>query len=114
MQGLIAFWSYALAACLFASVLLWRLRSRVHDTDRLLLGAGFATASGATVGAVRGPIDPLTMLCGSLRALLWVMLLYGMSSGLRAGALHGLRLVFAAVALVIGLQLVLSLLAATV
>ncbi|HKX91228.1 MAG TPA: XrtA/PEP-CTERM system histidine kinase PrsK [Sphingomicrobium sp.] len=110
MSGLISFWSYALAACLFASLLLWRLRTRVDPADRLLLAAFFATAVWATVAAVRGPTDTLAMIAGSLRNLVWVMLLYNMSSGLRHSALKGLRLVFAAVALVIGLQLVLGLL----
>jgi putative PEP-CTERM system histidine kinase len=107
---LISFWSYALAACLFASLLLWRLRTRVDPSDRLLLAAFFATAVWATVAAVRGPSDTLAMIAGSLRNLVWVMLLYNMSSGLRHSAVNGLRLVFAAVALVIGLQLVLGLL----
>lgn len=108
MSGLIAFWSYALAACLFASLLLWRLRTRVDPSDRLLLAAFFATAVWACVGAVRGPTDTLTMVGGSLRNLMWIMLLYSMSSGLRHSTLKGLRLVFAAIALVIGLQLILS------
>jgi putative PEP-CTERM system histidine kinase len=114
MNGLIAFWSYGLAACLFASLLLWRLRRRVDQSDRLLLAALFATAMWATVGALKGPTDALTMICGSLRNLVWVMLLYSMSSGLRLGAWRGLRLVFAAVALVIGLQLILGLISVSV
>jgi putative PEP-CTERM system histidine kinase len=109
VNALIAFWSYALAACLFASILLWRLRSRVDRSDRVLLAAYLATALWATSGAVRGPTDPLTMVCGSLRNLAWIMLLYSMSGDLRASSLRGLRLVFGAVALVIGLQLVLGL-----
>jgi putative PEP-CTERM system histidine kinase len=109
VNALIAFWSYALAACLFASILLWRLRSRVDRSDRVLLAAYLATALWATSGAVRGPTDALTMVCGSLRNLSWIMLLYSMSGELRASSLRGLRLVFGAVALVIGLQLVLGL-----
>jgi putative PEP-CTERM system histidine kinase len=107
MNGLVAFWSYAVAACAFVSLLLWRLRTRVDPAERLLLAGFFATAVWATVGAVRGPDETLTLACSSLRNLIWVMLLYSMSSGLRDGALKGLRLVFGAVALVIGLQLVL-------
>jgi hypothetical protein len=49
------------------------------------------------------------MVCGSLRNLAWIMLLYSMSGDLRASSLRGLRLVFGAVALVIGLQLMLGL-----
>jgi putative PEP-CTERM system histidine kinase len=109
VNALIAFWSYALAACLFASILLWRLRTRVDQSDRVLLAAYLATALWATSGAIRGPTDPLTMVCGSLRNLAWIMLLYSMSGDLRASSLRGLRLVFGAVALVIGMQLVLGL-----
>ncbi|HZC38852.1 MAG TPA: GAF domain-containing protein, partial [Sphingomicrobium sp.] len=108
MNALIAFWSYALAACLFASILLWRLRTRVDGSDRMLLAAYLGTALWATCSAVRGPTDPLTMVCGSLRNLAWIILLYSMSVDLRASALRGLRLVFGAVGLVIGLQLVLG------
>ena len=49
------------------------------------------------------------MVCGSPRNLAWIMLLYSMSGDLRASSLRGLRLVFGAVALVIGMQLVLGL-----
>ena len=108
VDALIAFWSHALAACVFASILLWRSRIRADNSDRILLGACLATTLWAVMSAIRGPTDTLTTMSGSLRNLAWIMLLYSMANGLRAGSLRGLRLVFAAVALVIGLQLVLS------
>ena len=74
----------------------------------LLLAACSATAIWAAVAAVYGPIDPLTMSAGTLRNLIWVILLYDMSGGARVAAPSGLRLVFAAVALSIGLHLALS------
>ena len=108
MQGLIAFWSYALAACAFASVVLWRGRARGDRSEKLLLFACATTSVWAIVAAVWGRVDPMTMTFGTFRNLVWVMLLYDMSSGIRGSALNGLRLVFAAVALSIGLHFALS------
>jgi putative PEP-CTERM system histidine kinase len=104
VDGLIAFWSYALAACVFAAVILWRLRERVEGPARLLLGACFATALWASMSAVRGPVDPITMPTETLRNLSWIVLLHAMSEDLQRGARRGIRLVLGAVALVIGMQ----------
>src|SRR5258705_11620821 len=60
------------------------------------------------VAAVWGRTDPMTMTFGTLRNLLWIVLLYDMSSGIRGSAGGGLRLVFAAVALSLGLHFALS------
>jgi putative PEP-CTERM system histidine kinase len=103
-----AFWSYALAACAFASVVLWRARTRGDRSEALLLAACAVTAIWAAVAAVYGRTDPMTMTAGTLRNLLWVILLYDMSGGSRTAAPSGLRLVFAAVTLSIGLHLALS------
>jgi len=108
VQGLIAFWSYALAACAFASIVLWRARAPSDRTEKLLLAACAGTAIWAGVAAVWGRTDPMTMTFGTLRSLIWVILLYDMSSGIRSSAISGLRLVFAAVALSIGLHFALS------
>ncbi len=108
MPGLMAFWSYALAACAFASVVLWRARQRGDRSDALLLAACSVTAIWAAVAAVYGRTDPMTMTAGTLRNLIWVILLYDMSGGSRVAAPSGLRLVFAAVTLSIGLHLALS------
>jgi putative PEP-CTERM system histidine kinase len=111
VQDLILFWSYAAAACAFASVVLWRIRVRAERSEKLLVAACAATAIWAMVAAVCGRTDPMTMLFGTLRNLVWVMLLYEMSGGMRGHALTGVRLVFAAVALSLGLHLVLNTLA---
>ena len=87
VNGLIAFWSYALAACAFASIVLWRSRSRSDRTEKLLLAACAGTAIWAVVAAVWGRTDPMTMTFGTLRNLVWVMLLYDMSGGIRGSAL---------------------------
>jgi putative PEP-CTERM system histidine kinase len=108
MQGLIAFWSYTLAACAFASIVLWRVRAHSDRTERLLLAACAGTAVWAAVAAIWGRTDPMTMTFGTLRNLIWIMLLYDMSGGIRGSVLSGLRLVFAAVALSIGLHFALS------
>ena len=111
MQDLIGFWSYALAACAFASVVLWRVRGRVDASDRLLLLACFTTAIWAMVAGVCGRNDPFTMTAGNVRNLAWIILIYEMAGGPRREAVIGMRLVFSAVALVIGLHFILSLLA---
>ncbi len=110
MNALIAFWSYAVAACLFGSMLVWRLRDRVEGPDRLLVGAFFATAVWASVSAIRGPTNMFTLPTETIRNLLWIMLLHSISGDLAHSARRAIRLVFAAVALVIGVQLSLNLL----
>ena len=99
MDALIGFWSYALAACAFASVALWRVRSRVDRSDQLLIAACFATAISALVAGVWGRTDPMTMAFGNLRNLAWIVLIYDMAGGTRGNPFVGLRLVFGAVAL---------------
>jgi putative PEP-CTERM system histidine kinase len=107
---LVAFWSYAVAACLFASILFWRLRERPEGPARFLIGAYFATAVWASVSAMRGPTDLVTIPAETIRNLSWVMLLHAISGDLKHSARHAIRLVFAAVGLVIGVQLSLDLL----
>jgi putative PEP-CTERM system histidine kinase len=110
VNALIAFWSYALAACLFASLLLWRLRERVERPGRLLVGAYFATAVWASISAMRGPVDLVTIPAETIRNLSWIVLLHAISGDLKHSGRRAIRLVFAAVALVIGIQLTLELL----
>jgi putative PEP-CTERM system histidine kinase len=110
MIALLSFWSYALAACLFASIILWRLRNRVEGTSRLLVAGYFAMAVWASVSAIRGPVDLLTITAETLRNLVWLVMLHAMWGDIKDGARSGLRLVFSAVALVIGTQLALNLL----
>src|SRR3954468_12032778 len=110
MTSIASFWSYALAACLFASLILWRLRERVEGTARLLVAGYFATAVWASVSAMRGPTDVLTMPAETLRNLVWLVMLHAMWSDIKDEAGSALRLVFGAVALVIGTQFALNLL----
>ena len=103
MQPLIGFWSYALAAATFATLLIWRLGAGVRQSGhRLLLGAFALTACWAWLTAI-DPGSPLLRYAETCRNLIWVALLYSLSA--TADAPHrGVRLVYSAVAGVLGLQ----------
>ena len=106
MDGLIAFWSHALAAACFAALMLWRLGEAARQpAQRLLAGAFALTACWAWIGAVAAG-EPLFAFAESARNLLWVSFLYSLSTASQEDRQHGLRLVYAAVAAVIGLQLI--------
>ena len=105
MDALIGFWSHALAAALFAALMIWRLRDAARSPAQRLLAASFAiTACSAWLGAV-APGTPVLAFAESARNLLWISLLYRLSAA-GEDREHGLRLVYAAVAGVIGLQLI--------
>jgi len=105
VHSLIAFWSHAFAAVLFAALTLWRIRDAARQPLQRFLAAAFAiTACWAWLTAV-GAGDPVVGYAESARNLLWISLLYSLSA---AGdeREHGLKLVYGAVAAVIGLQLI--------
>nr|WP_294847763.1 XrtA/PEP-CTERM system histidine kinase PrsK [uncultured Sphingomonas sp.] len=106
MQGLIAFWTHALAALLFASLTAWELRRGVSEGQQRLLLAAFAlTAIWAWVTAV----EPNSMLAGyaeTARNLSWVGVLYRLADTDGSERLRGVKPVYAAVGGVLGLQLV--------
>ena len=105
MNALITFWSHALAAMLFASLLLWRLSDVSRQPGQRLLLAAFAmTACWAWLEAVT-PHQGLVTFAESARNLIWLGLLYVLSSA-RDERQHGVRLVYGAVGAVVGLQLV--------
>jgi len=106
MHALINFWSHALAAGCFAALMIWRLGEAARQPSQRLLAAAFAmTACWAWLAAV-APDATLLGFAESARNLLWVSLLYGLSAADRDEREHGLKLVYAAVAGVIGLQLI--------
>ena len=106
MTGLITFWSHALAAACFAALMIWRLGEAARRPAQRLLAAAFAiTACWAWLGAI-APSAPVFGFAESARNLLWVSLLYGLSAEKGDGREHGVKLVYAAVAGVIGLQLI--------
>src|SRR5215207_1228725 len=106
MQALIAFWSHALCAAAFLGLLIWRLGASRQQDQRLLF-AGFAvTSCWAWLNAIL-PGDPLAAYAETARNLVWIGLIYSLSatSGKRQ---HGVRLVYGAVAAVLGFQLVVT------
>jgi len=106
VDALIAFWSHALAAACFAALMLWRLGEAARQpAQRLLAGAFALTACWAWLAAVAAG-EPVLAFAESARNLLWVSLLYSLSTATGEERQHGLRLVYAAVAAVIGLQLI--------
>lgn len=105
MGALIGFWSHALAAALFSALLIWRLGNAARQpSQRLLAGAFALTACWAWLSAVSWG-DPIVGYSESARNLLWISLLYSVSAAGERRE-HGLKLVYAAVAAVIGLQLI--------
>jgi putative PEP-CTERM system histidine kinase len=107
---LTGFWSHAIAAALFVSLILWRLKIGIrHPAQRLML-AGFAlTACWAWLSAI-APSSPLPVFAETMRNLVWVGVLHSLSSDGDGERQHGVRWVYAAVAAVLGLQLVADLL----
>ena len=105
MDALIGFWSHALAAAFFAALALRRLGDAArHPAQRLVTGALAMTACWAWLAAVT-PSDPIVGYAESARNLLWISLLYSLSAASEERE-HGLKLVYGAVAGVIGLQLI--------
>ncbi|HWC57036.1 MAG TPA: XrtA/PEP-CTERM system histidine kinase PrsK [Sphingomicrobium sp.] len=110
MDALIGFWSHALAAALFAALALWRLRDAArHPAQRLLAGSFALTACWAWLSAV-APGELIGGFAESARNLLWISTLYTLSAADKDRE-HGLKLVYGAVAAVIGLQLITAALA---
>ncbi|MGN6850168.1 MAG: XrtA/PEP-CTERM system histidine kinase PrsK, partial [Sphingomicrobium sp.] len=106
MDALIGFWSHALAAAVFAALMIWRVADAARDPSQRLLASAFAlTACWAWLGAV-APAEAVFGFAESARNLIWVSLLYSLSPASREEREHGLKLVYAAVAAVIGLQLI--------
>ena len=105
MQGLIAFWSHALAAAVFVGLLIWRIGAGARDPGQRLLLAGFAvTACWAWMSAI-APGELMTRCAETARNLMWVSLLYSLSVK-GAERQHGVKLVYAAVSSVVVFQVV--------
>jgi putative PEP-CTERM system histidine kinase len=105
VDALITFWSHALGAACFAALTLWRLGEAARRPEQRLLACAFAmTACWAWLAAVV-PDDQLTSLAESARNLIWISVLYSLSSAERDRQ-QALKLVYGAVAGVIGLQLI--------
>ncbi len=112
MDSLLAFWSHALGAVAMAAVLLWQLRGWVAGpAQKLLLGGLLSTSASAWLSGVQ--VD--TMLAANAetaRNLIWVAMLYVLSStGEKGSRQQGVALVYGAVALVLGAQILVDSLA---
>lgn len=105
MEALIAFWTHALAAALFASLTLWELRRGLAESEQRMLLAAFAmTGLWAWITA----LAPTTMLAAyseTARNLVWVGVLYRLAGIDSSEEQRGVKPVYAAVACVLGLQL---------
>src|SRR4029453_18314233 len=107
---LTGFWSHAIAAALVVSLILWRLHIGIRHTAQRLMLAGFAlTACWAWLSAIT-PASQLPLFAETMRNLIWIGVLHSLSSGGEGERQHGVRWVYAAVAAVLGLQLVVDLL----
>ncbi len=106
----LAFGGYAVAALLFSAMILWRSRRGVRLPAQRLLLAGFAlTACWSWLSAI-GPGSTIAGLAETFRNLLWLGLLHSLSGGRDAvERQRGVRLVYGAVAAVLGLEVVLEL-----
>ncbi|HEU5481615.1 MAG TPA: XrtA/PEP-CTERM system histidine kinase PrsK [Sphingomicrobium sp.] len=108
MSPLIAFWSHALAAAMFASLLIWRLAAGARQPGhRLLLGAFALTACWAWLEAVM-PHSAIASYAETARNLVWVGLLYSLYVSSSERGQKSVRLVYAAVSAVLGFQLVVT------
>ena len=108
MEALLAFWSHALAAALYSALVLWELRRgiRIGSEHRMLLAALALTACWAWLTAVE-PLSMLAAYAETARNLVWVGVLYRLAEG-DGGEMRqrGVQPVYAAVAGVLGLQMV--------
>jgi len=106
VQALIAFWTHALAAALFASLTLWELRRGIGESEQRMLLAAFAlTGCWAWITAL-APTTMLAAYAETARNLVWVGVLYRLAGIDSSEEQRGVKPVYAAVAGVIGLQLV--------
>jgi len=106
MSPITAFWSHALAATMFASLLIWRLGTGARQPGhRLLLGAFALTACWAWLEAI-GPGGAIARYAESARNLVWVGVLYSLYASNSDGRQRGVKLVYAAVSAVLGMQFV--------
>ena len=98
MEALIAFWTHALAAALFASLTLWELRRGVGESEQRMLLAAFAlTACWAWITAM-APTTMLAAYSETARNLVWVGVLYRLAGIDSSEEQRGVRPVYAAVA----------------
>jgi hypothetical protein len=105
VEALIAFWTHALAAALFASLTVWELRRGLGESEQRMLLAAFAlTGIWAWITAM-APTSMLAAYSETARNLVWVGVLYRLAEIDGRGEQRGVKPVYGAVAAVLGLQL---------
>jgi putative PEP-CTERM system histidine kinase len=106
----IGLWSHLLAAALYGALAVFQLRRWNGDPRNRPLISAFAAVSVWTIFlALLGPYNFLTQLAESGRNLAFLAFMYGLMMGAEdGGAQSGIKSVFAAVAAVIGLQIVIG------
>jgi putative PEP-CTERM system histidine kinase len=105
LDALIAFWTHALAAALFASLTLWELRRGLGESEQRMLLAAFAlTGAWAWITAM-APTSMLAAYSETARNLVWIGVLYRLADIDGREEQLGVRPVYGAVAAVLGLQL---------
>ena len=105
MEALIAFWTHALAAALFASLTLWELRRGLPESEQRMLLAAFALTSCWAWVTALAPTTMLAAYSETARNLVWIGVLYRLAGIDSSEEQRGVKPVYAAVACVLGLQL---------
>jgi len=113
MIAFAALWSHLLAAALYGALAVFQLRLWNGDPrNRPLIGAFAAMSVWTIFLALLGPYNFPAQLAESGRNLAFLAFMYGLMTGAgeagEAGRQRGLKSIFAAVAAVIGLQMVLG------
>ena len=110
MIALIALWSHLLAACLYGALVLWQLRQWPGEPRSRPLVTAFAVmAVWAIFMALLGPFHFLSQLADCARHLAFLAFLYGLMSDEEAHRRQRpVKAVYAAVAAVIALQIVIA------
>ena len=110
MVGVVGLWSHALAALLYGALAIWQLRHWNGDARNRPLVAAFAVMSAWSIFiAFLGSRELFSGLAESARNFAFLAFMYGIVSGAGPDPRQGaLRLLYATVAGVIGLQIVVA------
>jgi putative PEP-CTERM system histidine kinase len=110
MAALIGLWSHLLAAALYGALAIWQLRHWNGDHRNRPLVTAFAVMSVWSIYlSMKGPHDFLAQLSESARNLSFLAFMYGIMHGAADDSRkRAVKLVYAAVSGVIGLQIVIA------